>query len=281
MYTPTETESRFYEEFGYLVTPKVLDLSLLEDAVFGTNRLYSGDRDFSLPISGGYLDWRAEHGDRLRINDYVSLQIKEIRNLVLDPLIGRVAASLSRSRQIRLFHDQLIGKPPGIGNDGAVGWHVDKAYWKTCTSETMLTAWIPLSRQSAESGPLTVLEGSHRWQGTDGLATFNERDLETLETRLSAPGRTVRKVALTLEPGQISFHHCRTVHGSAPNLTKEMRLALTVHLQDGENEYRARQDDRGRTIVHMNDVLCRRLPDGRPDYADPEICPALWPPSPA
>lgn len=35
----------------------------------------------------------------------------------------------------------------------------------------------------------------------------------------------------------MSFHHCKTIHGSGPNTAGEPRRAITIHLQPGDNRY--------------------------------------------
>lgn len=274
---PSAEDVTFYREHGYWAAPVILDDDLLDDAVHGAERYYAGERDAHLPLSGGFLDWRAEHGNVLRLNDYTSLQCDELRALVEAPIVGAVAARLCGSPSVRLFHDQLICKPPGLDGDvTAIGWHTDKAYWMTCTSGDMLTAWIPLQDCTEEMGPITVIDGSHRWPDTDGMSSFNDRDLARFEQRLEQAGRALQKVPLVLRRGQVSFHHCRTIHGSLPNRSRQRRLALTVHIQDQANRYRPHVDPRGKATLHINDLLCRRGLDGQPDYADPEICPVLW-----
>jgi len=274
---PTSKDVAFYQEHGYYVTGKIIPPQILEDALFGVDRFYEGERDYALPLMGGYLDWRSEHGDGLRINDYVSLQNRELQSLLRLPVLAASAARLAGVSTIRLFHDQLIGKPPQHSKRGtAVGWHVDAAYWKTCTSQSMLTAWIPLVDCVSEMGPLTVIDGSHKWTGNDWMTTFTEQDLEKLEDRFKPAGEPPRKVALNLERGQVSFHHARLIHGSVANTSNALRIALTVHFQDGSNRYKLATDAQGNKLVHINDVLCRKDENGNPDYTDPEICPILW-----
>jgi ectoine hydroxylase-related dioxygenase (phytanoyl-CoA dioxygenase family) len=274
---PTDEDVAFYREHGWYVSPSILPDELLDDALHGAERHYAGERDMPLPLSGGYLDWREEHGNLLRLNDYVSLQNEQLRALVAYPLIGAIAARLAGTHTIRLFHDQLVCKPPHIpGDNTAIGWHTDRAYWHTCTSTSMLTAWIPFQDCTVEMGPLMVVDGSHRWPGSDGMRTFNDRDLDRLEKSFQTNGAPVKKVTQVLRKGQVSFHHCLTLHGSLPNRSQKTRLALTVHMQDGDNRYRTRLDAQGRPLLHINDILCRRGPDGLPDYSDPEVCPVLW-----
>lgn len=276
-YTPTTEDIAFYQERGWWVSPKIIPDALLDDAVHGAERHYAGERDTPLLISGGFLDWQPSHGDGIRLNDYVSLQNDALRTLVMFPLIGLVAGKLAGAENIRLFHDQLVCKPAGIAEEQSkVGWHVDAAYWRTCSSRNMLTAWIPFQDCDVEMGALSVIEGSHKWEGTEWMRTFNERDLGKTERSLQMANRPLQIVNLRVKRGQVSFHHCRTVHGSLANRSNRHRTALAVHLQDESNHYVRQTDDAGRVVVHINDLLCRKSEDGTPDYGDPDICPELW-----
>ncbi len=273
---PSEADIAFYAEHGWFVTGTILPEALLEDAEYGARRYYAGERDARLSVRGGYLDWHVEDGDGLRLNDYASLQNNELHALVTYPLLGAIAARLAGVKTLRLFHDQLITKGSGTPErETTVGWHTDRAYWRTCSSQSMLTAWIPLQDTTEEMGPLTVIDGSHKWPEPTRMPTFVDRDLAKLESAhfLRADAR---QVPMVLKRGQVSFHHGCTVHGSRDNRSGAERVALTVHMQDGDNRYVPPLDARQRLSVHMNDVLCRRGPDGSPDYADPAICPVLW-----
>ena len=127
-----------------------------------------------------------------------------------------------------------------------VPWHFDKHYWQTSTSERMLTAFIPLHDCDEEMGTITMVDGSHRWTetGTDDTTTrhFAERDRSELERMLAENaaynGAEVRKVPMVIPKGHMSFHHCRTYHGSGPNRSDRPRRAISLHLQDGDNDYR-------------------------------------------
>ncbi|MES2639519.1 MAG: phytanoyl-CoA dioxygenase family protein [Myxococcota bacterium] len=275
---PSEDDVTFYEQHGYYTSARIYADDELDDAVYGSERYYAGERDTVFPLRGGYLDWRPEDGEGLRQNDYVSLQNDEIRRLVEHPLLGAIAARLCRETEsVRLFHDQLVYKPPGeLEGTTIVGWHTDRAYWRTCTSDRMLTAWIPFHAVDARSGTLTVIDGSHRWEGAERLHTFRDKDLAGLASRMFPAGAGVREVPMTLARGAVSFHHCRLIHGSYPNRGVRPRVALAVHMQDAANRYIAHYDAAGNPILHINDTLCRKRADGDPDYADNNICPVVW-----
>jgi ectoine hydroxylase-related dioxygenase (phytanoyl-CoA dioxygenase family) len=276
---PDDADVAFYEANGYYVSRDgVVPEALLESAQEGARRFYRGERDAVLPFDTGFSDWRPADGDGPRNNEFVSLQKRELRALALHPLLGAIAARLTRSATIRLLDDQLIYKPSDAGNVSRTitGWHADRAYWATCSSDRMITAWIPFHPVAIDRGPLVVMAGSHRWPDLQDVRYFNHQNLRDLEERMRARGREVRVVPMTLRLGQVSFHHAWTIHGSYPNTSGQPRLSFAVHLQDGDNHYRPYRTAEGREIHIFDEQLCRRLPNGDPDFSDPEVFPTVW-----
>jgi hypothetical protein len=274
---PSQEDVEFYRDHGWWVSPKIIPDDVLDVAQLGADRHYAGERDHPLLITGGYLDWRPEHGNVVRLNDYVSLQNEDLAELVVFPVLAEIAARLAGTTSIRLFHDQLICKPAGLDTDeSTVGWHVDAAYWQTCSSRDMLTAWIPFQDCTPDIGALSFIDRSHHRTDTEWMKTFNQHDLQALERSIGANGETAQKISPCLTRGQVSFHHCRMIHGSEVNRSGRDRLALALHFQDQANHYVRHTDAAGRQTVHINDLLCRKGPDGNPDYSDPAICPELW-----
>ncbi|WP_431965551.1 phytanoyl-CoA dioxygenase family protein [Nocardia sp. bgisy134] len=273
---PSEADIAHYEEHGWWISPKLLSAEEIDEAWFGAERYYSGERDAVLPFEAG-TDWTEQRGNILRQNDYVSLQIEQLWTLVHHPMIAATAARLARTPSVRLFHDQLINKPPQVSHEvSTVGWHTDIAYWKTCSSREMISAWIPFQTVTADMGPMTVIDRSHRWHRNDRLEFFHEWDLDAITARIASDGAELVPVRLLMELGQVSFHHCRTIHGSLPNSSDRPRAALALHMQDATNRYVPTVDDHGNRQSHLNDFLCRTDESGNPDYTDPDVCPVLW-----
>ncbi len=276
---PTEEDICFYEEHGWYISPPVIPESAIDNAIAGSQAFYRGERDGTIPFDTGYSNWKPEDGDIVRNNEFVSLQKKELRQLALQPVIGAIAARLARTEEIRVLDDQLVYKPAATNNQKvktAVGWHSDRAYWGTCSSDNLLTAWIPFHDCDQARGPLVVLDKSHRWSGLENMRHFNDANLSNLTGKLQAEGKKVVKVPMTLKKGQVSFHHCWTIHGSYPNLSQHHRQALAVHLQDKDNCYRPYVNSQGREIHIFDEQLCRRLPNGNPDFSDPDVFPVVW-----
>ena len=141
----------------------------------------------------------------------------------------------------RVRVEPIAGEPTNV-----VPWHFDKHYWSTATSDRMLTAFIPFHDCGEEMGTITMVDGSHRWRevGRDDSMTrhFAERDGIDLERVLAENAAYnsagVLKVPMVIPKGHMSFHHCRTYHGSLTNRSPRPRRAVSFHLQDGENAYR-------------------------------------------
>jgi hypothetical protein len=283
---PSYSDVEFYAEHGWYLSKKLFTDDEVDELAAAGERYYAGERDRALPLRPPRLAyWDPSKGDVQRHNDYVHYEHDGIARLLRKPLIGAVAATLARADEIRVFQSTLIYKPPIVTEPtNAVPWHFDKHYWSTSTSDKMLTAFIPFHDCGEEMGTITMIDGSHRWHEisrNDAMTRhFAEREASDLDRVLAENAAynnaTVVKVAMIIPKGHMSFHHCRTYHGSAANRSPHPRRAISFHLQDGANAYRRFDLSTGETLAYNHDVLVRRLPDGRPDYSDPDFCPVLW-----
>lgn len=274
---PTASDIAHFNAHGWWESAIIVPDDVLEQAQLGAERHYAGERDHPILIGGGYLDWDPSHGSVVRLNDYVSLQNDDIRQLVEWEPIAAAAGVLAGAQDVRLFHDQLVNKPSGLdAASSKVGWHVDAAYWQTCSSRRMLTAWIPFQDCDATIGALQYVDGSHLRSDTEWMRTFGEQDMDGLVDAFSRQSDEPVVHRVRIRRGQVSFHHCRTIHGSEANTGTQDRVALALHFQDETNHYVRHADENGKATVHINDLVCRKDGDGLPDYSDPDVCPVLW-----
>lgn len=283
---PSDDDVAFYAQHGWYLTKKLFSDSEIDELLSATERYYAGERDRRLPVHPPRLAyWEPANGDVQRHNDYVHYESDGIAKILLKPLIGAVAARLAGASAIRVFQSTLILKPPVPDEpSNIVPWHFDKHYWSSSSSERMLTAFIPFHDCDEEMGTITMVDGSHLWTeiGARDSTTkhFAERDRSELEEMLTANaeynGVTVNKIPMIIPKGHMSFHHCKTYHGSGPNRSSRPRRAISFHLQDGDNAYREFPLSDGSLAFYNHDWLVRRTPEGHPDYADPEFCPTLW-----
>lgn len=277
---PSEDDILLFEKNGWFITDKILPDELIAEAVKGAERFYQGERDFNHLSTEWVADSAADSDAPLRNNEFVTLRNRELQKLGFYPLISAIAARLARTKEIRLFADSLIDKQPVRNNDpGAIGWHKDKAYWPTCTSDKLLTVWIPLQDCTRDMGPVVHIDGSHLWEDNEDLKSlysFGDAKINAFEAYINTHKQGHKKTPVVLKKGQVSFHNCHTVHGSFANVSDRSRMALAVHLQDGDNAYQKAFKPDGELIKIGYDHMCTQDENGLPDYSDPNMFPVLW-----
>ncbi len=282
---PTEAEVEEYAERGWYLTRKLFSDEEVDALIAAADDFYAGHKDRSLPMRPPNLVyWEPSHGDVQRHNDYIHYESDAVARLLRKPVIGATAARLAQAAQIRVFQSTLIYKPPNPGEvTNLVPWHADRHYWQTCSSDRMLTAFIPFHDCTVQMGTITMIDGSHLWKeipGDDSTRHFAQRDRNELEDLLHKTAEfnnaEVTVIPMVIPKGHMSFHHCKIFHGSGHNQGTVPRRAISFHLQDGDNQWRPYDKADGTRVVYNNDVLVRRTADGHPDYADPDFCPVIW-----
>jgi ectoine hydroxylase-related dioxygenase (phytanoyl-CoA dioxygenase family) len=282
---PTDEDVAWYQEHGWYLSKKLLSDEEIATLVTVSEQFYAGHKDRALPHRPPRLAyWEPNRGSVQRHNDYIHYESDAIAAILRKPLIGAVAARLAGATQIRIFQSTLIYKPPASTEvTNLVPWHADRHYWQTCTSERMLTAFIPFHHCSPDMGTITMVDGSHRWKeiaGDDSTRHFADRDRGELQQILAETAAfnntTVNPIPIDIPQGHMNFHHCCIYHGSGHNRSGRPRRAISLHLQDGANAWRRYLKPDGGVLSYNHDALVRTTPEGTPDYADPTYCPVTW-----
>jgi hypothetical protein len=112
-------------------------------------------------------------------------------------------------------------------NPAFVSWHQDSTYWGL-SSPDVVTAWVALSRSDEESGAMSVIPGTHKMDQIPHRDTFDDRNLLTRGQEVAVDVDPSTAVRLDLEPGEMSLHHVRIVHGSPPNRSRDRRIGLAI-----------------------------------------------------
>ena len=233
----TERDVDFYQEHGYWIGPKV----------FSDAELMVIREHHALVVAGEYETGRSPHSRSVEPGVPID-QIVKIDNsywsdsvlakMVLNPTIGAIAAQLAGVSGIRLWHDQLLHKPPQTATKaGAVGWHQDWHYWQCAQPAELITAWVALVDVDEHNGCVEFVPGSHKW-GLQPDSDFFEQDLDRLRASIEkSSGKAFETVPAILPAGAVSFHHCLTIHGSRPNLSNGPRPSIVLHLQPNGTRY--------------------------------------------
>lgn len=271
---PNDGDVQCYRESGYWLGGKVIPDAQLERLRSAMDEVYAGRFETGrAPNAGGWRD----RGDptEIRKTDNAHWANNAIRELAVNETIGAMAARLLGVDEIRLWHDQLLYKPgqgpQAASRAGNVGWHQDYGYWR-CTSPDLITAWVAFDDVTLENGCMQLVPGSHQW-GLLPHSDFFDTDLDGMRQRLEEhTGRKIETVAAALRAGEVSFHHCLTIHGSGPNATHRPRRLLVLHLMPGTARYIGGSPDDN----HMNANLMRERGGKDGDPFAGELWPTLY-----
>ena len=134
----------------------------------------------------------------------------------------------------------MILKPARIG--GELPWHQDEAYWDPARC-------VPRPRRVGAARPGDGAVGLHALQA--GLAhrarssnTARQRRPRGPRPRCARRSPTTARCTVELAPGGATFHHCRTLHRTPPNVSDNVRRAWANEFQiepvphDGDEPHR-------------------------------------------
>lgn len=146
-------------------------------------------------------------------------------------------------------------------NPSFVSWHQDSTYWGLEPPD-VVTAWLALSEAPVESGAMKFLPGSHKWDQVPHRDTFHEHNLLTRGQEIAVEVDESQGVAVPLAAGEMSLHHVRLVHGSAPNTTANRRIGLAIrYVPTHVRQVRGRD---GGTLVRGVDAFGHFEPEPAP-----------------
>ncbi len=133
---------------------------------------------------------------------------------------------------IDFWYDQIIMKP--AGNSGSTPWHQDAGYWAgdspriKLANERGITCWLALSEVTALHGCMQFIPGSHRGGLVDHVSAAHRSAISGAREAIGVDES--RAVRITMHPGDLSFHHSRTLHYTTGNEAKTPRCGLVTHL---------------------------------------------------
>jgi non-heme Fe2+,alpha-ketoglutarate-dependent halogenase len=112
-------------------------------------------------------------------------------------------------------------------NPAFVSWHQDSTYWGLDKPD-VVTAWVALTPSNKANGAMKFIPGSHTKDQIPHRDTFAKNNLLTRGQEVAVEVDESKAVAITLEPGEISLHHVRLVHGSPPNPSHDRRIGFAI-----------------------------------------------------
>ena len=112
-------------------------------------------------------------------------------------------------------------------NPAFVSWHQDSTYWGLDKPD-VVTAWVALTPSNKGNGAMEFIPGTHNKDQIPHRDTFDKHNLLTRGQEVAVEVDESQAVRIDLEPGEISLHHVRLVHGSPPNPSNDRRIGFAI-----------------------------------------------------
>jgi ectoine hydroxylase-related dioxygenase (phytanoyl-CoA dioxygenase family) len=113
------------------------------------------------------------------------------------------------------------------GDPAFVEWHQDAAYWELDPPD-VATAWVAVTASTSDNGALRVLPGSHRAPLLEHQAIDSPGNMLSRGQAITTPIDPKQARTLLLDAGEMSIHHVRLAHGSAPNRSPHRRIGVAI-----------------------------------------------------
>src|SRR5262249_47583172 len=167
----TEAEFERFHTDGYLKFRRVISEEQIESLRTALDRTIAEEltreEDGDLPPEFRYghdrkgQDRASSGRDARAIHQFVNIwKVRpEYAERFHNPSAPAVVRDLMQAPRIRLWHDQVISKPPGDNKKFA--FHHDFYFWPM-DRPTMITCWLALDDATVENGCMHVIPGSHR-----------------------------------------------------------------------------------------------------------------------
>lgn len=210
-----------YERDGFISVPGLVDSAWIERLREQTQEFIDHSR--SLEESNGLFDLEADHSaEQPRLRRLVSPADLHptFWEFVSESILVDVVEDLL-GPDIKFHHSKLNFKASRGGEE--VRWHQDIQFWPH-TNYSPLTIGVFLCDVQEDMGNVGFIPGSHRgelydqYDGEEWVGCLSDEDTQLIG---------VENAVYPIGPaGSITIHNCRTIHGSAPNLSGQERPLL-------------------------------------------------------
>lgn len=233
----------FYQEHGYYAPVRVMPPS---EAAAMRSRLEAHEAAY------GRLHGPLRHKTHLLFTWLDQLVRNDAILDAVEDLIGPNILAWGSSFFIKEAHDSSF-----------VSWHQDSTYWGLDPAD-IVTAWVALSESTAENGAMRVIPDSHKLDQIAHRDTFAEGNLLSRGQEIAVDVDESQARMLELQPGEMSLHHVRLIHGSDPNPSGKRRIGFAIrYLPTYVRQIVGTHDSA--TLVRGVDEFGNFAPERRPD----------------
>ena len=130
----------------------------------------------------------------------------------------------------RVHHNCVMTKHPKFSS--STGWHQDIRYW-SFEKNSLITSWIPLSKEDNRNGSLKVIPGSHKYKLLNNSFDNEYFFKDTLESNKEIISKAKQ---ISLKPTDLMLFHCKLLHSASSNLSRDIKYSLvyTYHTLDNK-----------------------------------------------
>jgi non-heme Fe2+,alpha-ketoglutarate-dependent halogenase len=154
-------------------------------------------------------------------------------------------------------------------NPAFVSWHQDSTYWGLSRPD-VVTAWIAFTPSHRANGAMEFIPGTHTSDQIPHRDTFSKNNLLTRGQEVAVEVDTTRVRTIELQPGEMSLHHVRLVHGSPPNPSNDRRIGFAIRYIPTSVQQVAGEDSatlvRGADHYHHFELEPRPAQDMDPEF---------------
>jgi phytanoyl-CoA hydroxylase len=208
-----------YQEQGFLVVADVFSQAEIEAA--RTLIAEKVEESRHLTAHTDVYDLEPDHTTalpRVRRIKAPHTHMPYFRTLTGTTLLVEILQQLLGSESVRLHGSKINMKSPAGG--APVEWHQDWAFYPH-TNDDLLAVGVMLEDCTVENGAMLMIPGSHKGPVFDHHA--DGRFAGAMDPALVDLPKAMPCVG---KAGSVSFHHVRTVHGSAQNMSSKPRTLL-------------------------------------------------------
>jgi hypothetical protein len=207
MTTLSASDIRHYRENGYIAPIRVLDEDEARACRATLEAIEASDAGGS-----GHLRFKP-HLLFTALDDLIR------HPKILDAVEGVIGPN------ILCWATNFFTKEPRTTN--FISWHQDLTYWGLEPAD-IVTAWVALSPATVASGCMRFVPGTHKMEVAPHKDTFAENNMLSRGQEIEVEVDEDEAVDIILEPGEMSLHHVKLIHGSNANSSDDRRIGFAI-----------------------------------------------------
>jgi phytanoyl-CoA hydroxylase len=244
----TPANAAFYQTYGYLVAPELMDAVTTSRLRKETAAIFKGECG---PVEG-LLPVDGNNSDEDVLKQYVAIHFphklsKVIYDILFEPKIVAILKTII-SNNLKCMQSMLFVKAPGKKGQS---WHQDEFYIPT-RDKSLCGVWIAIDDANIDNGCLWIIPGRPCYMMQRIPNQSNEyADVDTV--KVIGQGKAI---PLEVKSGSVVFFNGYTLHSSKRNKTKNnFRTALVNHYMSAESMLPWDQDGKLPATEDLRDIV--------------------------